>query len=54
MNSVGVYEQYQSQGDISFKAFTYIYAENGAGKTTLSSILRSLSQNNPDDMVNIL
>lgn len=48
IQSVGVYDQYQAQGDISFNAFTYIYAENGAGKTTLSSILRSLSQNNPD------
>ena len=48
IQSVGVYDQYQAQGDISFKGYTYIYAENGSGKTTLSSILRSLSQNNPD------
>ena len=43
IQSVGVYDQYQAHGDVSFNMFTYIYAENGAGKTTLSSILRSLS-----------
>ena len=45
IQSVGVYDQYQAHGDVSFNIFTYIYAENGAGKTTLSSILRSLSNN---------
>ena len=43
IQSVGVYDQYQAHGDVSFNMFTYIYAENGAGKTTLSSILCSLS-----------
>lgn len=51
IQSVGVYDQFQARGDISFKLFTYIYAENGAGKTTLSSILRSLSLNDADPIL---
>ncbi|HID19473.1 MAG TPA: hypothetical protein EYP28_00820 [Methanophagales archaeon] len=35
-------------GDINFNKVNIIYGENGTGKTTLTSIIRSLTKNDPD------
>lgn len=46
IKSVGRFKNFSATG-VGFKEFTAIYAENGSGKTTLSSIIRSLSLNDP-------
>jgi len=45
--SIGKFRNFNSSGDVSFKKLTLIYAVNGGGKTTLSSVLRSLTKNDP-------
>lgn len=46
--AIGKFKNYQATGDVAFKKLTLIYGDNGGGKTTLTSILRSLTQNNPE------
>jgi wobble nucleotide-excising tRNase len=45
--SIGKFRNYQAAGQVNFHKLTLIYGDNGGGKTTLSSILRSLTTNNP-------
>lgn len=45
--SVGKYRDYQASGQVNFKNLTLIYGDNGGGKTTLTSVLRSLTSDNP-------
>lgn len=45
--SIGKYRNYQATGQVNFKPLTLIYGDNGGGKTTLTSVLRSLTTNNP-------
>ena len=46
--SIGKFRNYLASGQVNFKKLTLIYGDNGGGKTTLTSILRSLTTNNPD------
>lgn len=46
--SIGKFRNYQAAGQVNFHKLTLIYGDNGGGKTTISSILRSLTTNNPD------
>ncbi len=46
--SIGKFKNYQATGDVAFKKLTLFYGDNGGGKTTLTSILRSLTENNPE------
>jgi len=46
IQNVGKFEDYRSQGDVSFRRLTLIYGENASGKTTLSAILRSMRDGN--------
>lgn len=41
IKNVGRFENYQAEGDVTFKRYTLVYAGNGRGKTTLCAILRS-------------
>lgn len=45
--SVGKFRDYQATGPVNFQKLTLIYGDNGGGKTTLTSVLRSLTTNNP-------
>lgn len=47
LNCIGKFRNYTATGDVTFKKLTLFYADNGSGKTTLTSILRSLTQNEP-------
>jgi wobble nucleotide-excising tRNase len=51
LESIGKFRNYQASGDVAFGRITLIYSDNGGGKTTLASILRSLTQNNPEFIV---
>lgn len=42
IKSIGRFQNYAANGDVTFRKLTLIYAENGRGKTTLCAILRSL------------
>jgi wobble nucleotide-excising tRNase len=42
IKNVGRFRDCHSQGDVSFRKLTLLFAENGQGKTTLCAILRSL------------
>ncbi|WP_034893290.1 AAA family ATPase [Gillisia sp. Hel_I_29] len=46
--SIGKYRNYQASGQVNFKPLTLIYGDNGGGKTTLTSVLRSLTSNDPE------
>ncbi|RIH64334.1 hypothetical protein D1164_14665 [Mariniphaga sediminis] len=46
--SIGKFRDYQAAGQVNFRKMTLIYGDNGGGKTTLTSVLRSLTTNNPD------
>lgn len=46
--SVGKFRDYQAAGQVSLNKLSLVYADNGSGKTTLTSVLRSLSINEPD------
>ena len=46
--SIGRYRDYSATGSVHFRKITLFYGENGGGKTTLTSILRSLTLNNPN------
>lgn len=45
--SIGKYRNYTASGQVNFKNLTLIYGDNGGGKTTLTSVLRSLTSDNP-------
>ncbi|UAM99542.1 AAA family ATPase [Polaribacter litorisediminis] len=45
--SIGKYRNYTATGQVNFKKLTLIYGDNGGGKTTLTSVLRSLTSDNP-------
>ncbi|MBK8712989.1 MAG: AAA family ATPase [Niastella sp.] len=45
--SIGKFRNYQATGQVNFQKLTLIYGDNGGGKTTLTSVLRSLTTNNP-------
>lgn len=45
--SIGKYRDYTASGQVNFKKLTLIYGDNGGGKTTLTSVLRSLTSDNP-------
>ncbi|MEO8405487.1 MAG: AAA family ATPase, partial [Chitinophagaceae bacterium] len=45
--SIGKFRNYQAAGQVNFHKLTLIYGDNGGGKTTLTSVLRSLTTNNP-------
>ncbi|MFT3910930.1 MAG: AAA family ATPase [Ferruginibacter sp.] len=45
--SIGKFRNYQATGPVNFHKLTLIYGDNGGGKTTLTSVLRSLTSNNP-------
>lgn len=45
--SIGKFRNYQATGQVNFHKLTLIYGDNGGGKTTLTSVLRSLTSNNP-------
>jgi len=45
--SIGKFRNYQATGQVNFHKLTLIYGDNGGGKTTLTSVLRSLTTNNP-------
>ncbi len=45
--SIGKYRNYIASGPVNFKNLTLIYGDNGGGKTTLTSVLRSLTSDNP-------
>lgn len=45
--SIGKYRNYTASGQVNFKKLTLIYGDNGGGKTTLTSVLRSLTSDNP-------
>ncbi|WP_298324508.1 AAA family ATPase [uncultured Dokdonia sp.] len=47
LTSIGKYRNYTASGQVNFKNLTLIYGDNGGGKTTLTSVLRSLTSNNP-------
>jgi wobble nucleotide-excising tRNase len=46
--SIGKFRNYNAAGQVNFHKLTLIYGDNGSGKTTLTSVLRSLTTNNPD------
>ncbi len=46
--SIGKFRKYQATGDVAFNKLTLFYGDNGGGKTTLTSIIRSLTQNEPE------
>lgn len=46
--SIGKFRNYTAAGQVNFGRLTAIYGDNGGGKTTLTSVLRSLTSNNPD------
>lgn len=48
IDSIGKFRSYQASGNVAFQKVTLIYADNGSGKTTISSILRSLTIDNPE------
>ena len=48
INNVGKFSTCSTTNDTKLKKLTLIYSENGRGKTTISSILRSLSNGNPN------
>lgn len=45
--SIGKYRDYTASGQVNFNKLTLIYGDNGGGKTTLTSVLRSLTSDNP-------
>ena len=45
--SIGKYRDYTASGRVNFNKLTLIYGDNGGGKTTLTSVLRSLTSDNP-------
>jgi wobble nucleotide-excising tRNase len=47
IRNVGRFRRCAAVGDVTFRGFTFIFAENGRGKTTLCAILRSLGTNRP-------
>jgi len=47
IKNVGRFRRCAAAGDVTFRRFTFIFAENGRGKTTLCAILRSLGTNRP-------
>lgn len=47
LTSIGKFRSYQATGPVNFHKLTLVYGDNGGGKTTLTSILRSLTSNNP-------
>lgn len=47
INSVGRFRNFTASGQINFLKLTLIFGNNGGGKTTLTSILRSLTTNDP-------
>lgn len=47
IRNVGRFKNYSAAGDVTFRRFTFVFAENGRGKTTLCAILRSLFTNTP-------
>ncbi|MBY0385647.1 AAA family ATPase, partial [bacterium] len=49
--NLGKFRNYSATGDVEFKKMTLIYADNGQGKTTIGSMLRSLSENNPQSVI---
>jgi len=49
--SIGKFRNYQASGNVAFNKLTLFYADNGSGKTTISSVLRSLSENNPERII---
>jgi len=42
IKNIGRFQNYNANGDVTFRKLTLVYAENGRGKTTLCAILRSL------------
>lgn len=48
IQNVGRFSDFASWGDKSLDKVDIVYGENSAGKTTLTSIIRSLSRNEPD------
>jgi wobble nucleotide-excising tRNase len=50
--SIGKFRNYQASGDVAFKKTTLVYADNGSGKTTVSSVIRSLSEQDPRRILN--
>jgi len=46
IRSIGKFKDYSSS-EISFKKYTAIYSGNAMGKSTITTILRSLTENNP-------
>lgn len=46
--SIGKYRNYQTAGIVNFKKLTLLYGDNGGGKTTLTSVIRSLTNNDPE------
>ena len=47
IRNVGRFDSVSSGAIIPFEKFTIVYGENGRGKTTISSILKSVSANDP-------
>jgi wobble nucleotide-excising tRNase len=48
IRNVGKFDSVNAGAQLPFSKLTLIYAENGRGKTTLAAILRSLSDGNPE------
>ena len=48
IQSVGKFHNYSPQGDVQLRFLNLVFGENGRGKTTLAAILRSLTTNNPN------
>ncbi|MFC1672594.1 AAA family ATPase [Pseudomonadota bacterium] len=51
IQNVGKFKNAGAAGDTAFDEHTMIYAPNGYGKTTLCTILRSLSENDPNHVI---
>src|SRR5258708_2648480 len=51
ISKVGLFYQYSYSADCDFGEITLIYGENGVGKSTLASILDSLRERNPAEII---
>ena len=51
LRNVGKFDSVNAGGQLPFSKLTLVFAENGRGKTTIAAILRSLSDGNPQHIV---
>lgn len=51
IRNVGKFKKYDTHGDVQFQELTLVFGDNGRGKTTLAAILRSLTENDPNHIL---